>query len=83
MLTEAVCSDGSGRQSSWPGLRRTRRLWGSWQAKAEAPIGAPSWPVASTAALIRMNGPVLVELISFSLARPASWRRPGLPAAET
>lgn len=81
MLTEPFCSDGSRRQSSWPGLRRSRRLWRSWQAEAEAAIRArrypPSWPVASMAALIKVNGLVLVELISFSPA----W--PGLPAAET
>lgn len=73
-LTESFCSDGSRRQSSW-------------HEEAEVAMGArrypPSWPVASMAPLIKVNGPVLVELISFSPAWPASWRRPGLPAAET
>lgn len=43
-------------RAAGPGLRRTRRLWRRWQAEAEAAIYPPSWPVASMAALIKVNG---------------------------
>lgn len=84
-VDRALLLEGSRRRSSWPALRRARPLFRSWQAEAAitARRDPPSWLVASEAALNKVNGPVLVEPISFSLAGLAAWRRAGLPAAES